>query len=113
MKEISIREYYKGIYLTCIVVVKFIKDAGILLDTNAYNIKTYGNVGKPRTKLAIDNPYLRLAKFEKSGEIPYFIKEELIGIPMKYIDAKHLIDEHRRICGSYSETIKWHEKLSR
>jgi hypothetical protein len=52
----------------------------------------------PADELAFKNPYLRCARFEHSGEAPYFVPKELINKWIKWVEAVAIIDEHRKEC---------------
>lgn len=106
MKEYQFPQYYRGIHLISIVVCKTIGDAAKLWDISAYQIKTYGYINQPRTQMAIDNPYLRIVKFDNSGEARYFLPKSAFDKYMKWVDAQNIIDKHRENCGTYNETVK-------
>lgn len=107
MKEYEFPQYYRGIRLKSIVVCKTIGDAAKLWNTTPYQIKTYGYINKgPRTQMAIDNPYLRIVKFDNSGEARYFLPKSAFEKCMKWIDAQNIIDKHREGCVTYNETVK-------
>lgn len=106
LREYWIKKMHRGIQLDCGVCAYTKKDAAKMLDVSVYYLNNYCSGFPARAEIGIKNPLLRLARFERSGEQGYFIPPELIDKPIKYIEAISIIDEHRKLCGSYQETLK-------
>jgi len=106
LKEYWFHKMHRGIQLQCGICSYTKKDAAKVFDVSTYFIDTWATCLPARTDLGIKNPLLRMAKFERSGEQGYFIPQELFNKPIKYIEAIHIIDEHRKSYRTYDETLK-------
>lgn len=105
LKEYRFSKMYYGIQLPCMIVAKSAKDVMAICDLSQSYMNNYVSKVEPNTKFAIENPFILCAEFEWSGEPIYFIPKKLINVPMLFTDATKLIDNHRKICKTYGETI--------
>lgn len=111
LKEYWFYLMYRGIQLNCGICAYTKKDAAKVFDVTMYFINNWGSCSDAHSELGIKNPLLRMAKFEHSGEAGYFVPKELINKPIKYIEAIAIIDEHRKVCRTYDETIKMYPQV--
>lgn len=104
MKEFQINHIHRGVQFKVFLCAKTKNDACKLLDISMYQLNNYGYTNEPRTAECIQSAYVKFAMFD-SGELIY-AKPEWRNKLIKYTDLVNFIDELRKVCKSYNETIK-------
>lgn len=94
MKEFKMPEMYMGIQIYACVVAPNQKKAAEVLGRSLYEIKTYANSFEPRSA-AKDNPMEKHGIFEWSGQTPYFVPKDQIGVAIPWAVVKRMIREYK------------------
>ena len=94
MKEFQIPEMYMGIQIFACVVAPSQKKAAEVLGRSLYEIKTYAHSFEPRSA-AKDNPMEKHGIFEWSGQAPYFVPKNQIGVAIPWLVVKRMIREYK------------------
>lgn len=98
---------YRGVQFDLVFDTKNRRTAALLLECSSYNIRTYCSIVNPSEDFISENPDRLFAKFERTGEVPYFVPEEYIGVPIDIQTAKDMIDNHREKFKTHREAREW------
>jgi hypothetical protein len=103
LKEYSYTTIIQGVevYIICCTTSK--KKFAEIIDKSVNFVNTWCYIIEPRTKECIDNIDVLFAKRGIGGECMYFLDDKIYTLQ----EMKELIENHRNICKTYSETIEW------
>jgi hypothetical protein len=110
MKTYALQKIYRGIQIEWIVCCNTNKEAALAFDCSLYMIKNWAFCLSKEDPIASLQPSVIFARFFKSGEIPYFVPKEKIGVTIPLDEAKSMIDKHREKFKTHKDASLYYDK---
>ena len=101
---------YRGIQVQLIADCKSKKHACEVFDCSTYILNKWFYIVESKNDIVLKNSGKLFVEFFRSGEIPYFIEESKIGIPIPKDEAFHMINEHRSKFSTHRDAHSYYEK---